>query len=283
MPVIALSRILPLAMQLFVLAIMLKRKLRPEFPLFFQYLLFSSLALSVAVTLHVFAIRPFWLMYVDWVVSLIGLLLAFAVLYEVFINALKPYSALIDLGRMLFRWAAVFLLVAAFLTVFATISALAANNRLGSLSSFESLRLLIDHSLRVMQCGLLFLLLLFEKRLGLSWRSRGMAIALGLGSSAAVALAASFMKGFVTIAISSSELDVLNAMFYLAVTLFWAVTLMRPEVPQGNSVDSPGRIVVQRWNEALSIAQSTPNNDTSFFLPGIESAVERILAKKIVE
>ena len=283
MPVIALSRILPLAMQLFVLAIMLKRKLRPEFPLFFQYLLFSSFALSVAVIFHAFAIRPFWLMYVDWVVSLIGLLLAFAVLYEVFINALKPYSALIDLGRMLFRWAAVFLLVAAFLTVFATISALAANNRLGSLSSFESLRLLIDHSLRVMQCGLLFLLLLFEKRLGLSWRSRGMAIALGLGSSAAVALAASFMKGFVTIAISSSELDVLNAMFYLAVTLFWAVTLMRPEVPQGNSVDSPGRIVVQRWNEALSIAQSTPNNDTSFFLPGIESAVERILAKKIVE
>jgi hypothetical protein len=283
MPVIALSRILPLAMQLFVLAIMLKRKLRPEFPLFFRYLLFSSLALSVAVILHVFAIRPFWLMYVDWVVSLIGLLLAFAVLYEVFINALKPYSALIDLGRMLFRWAAVFLLVAAFLTVFATISALAANNRLGSLSSFESLRLLIDHSLRVVHCGLLFLLLLFEKRLGLSWRSRGMAIALGLGSSAAVALAASFMKGFVTIAISSSELEVLNAMFYLAVTLFWAVTLMRPEVPQGNNVDSPGRIVVQRWNEALSIAQSTPNNDTSFFLPGIESAVERILAKKIVE
>lgn len=283
MPVIVLSRILPLAMQLFVLAIMLKRKLRPEFPLFFQYLLVSSVALSVAVVFHAFAIQPFWLTCVDWVVSLIGLLLVFAVLYEVFINVLKPYSALLDLGRMLFRWAAVFLLVAAFLTVFATISALAANNRLGNLSSFESLRLLIDHSLRVMQCGLLFLLLLFEKRLGLSWRSRGMAIALGLGSSAAVALAASFLKSLATTAISSSELDVLNAAFYLAVTLFWAVALIRPGAPQSDTVDSPGRIIVQRWNEALSIAQSTPNPDTSFFLPGIESAVERILARKIVE
>src|ERR1700694_2251540 len=81
MPVIALSRILPLAMQLFILAIMLKRKLRPEFPLFFQYLLFSSIALSVSAIFHALAIQPFWLTYVDWAVSLISLVLAFGVLY----------------------------------------------------------------------------------------------------------------------------------------------------------------------------------------------------------
>ena len=91
------------------------------------------------------------------------------------------------------------------------------------------------------------------------------------------------MKGFVTPAISSSELDLLNATFYLAVTLFWALTLMRPETPQNNAIDSRNRIAVQRWEEALTLAQSAQNNDTSFFLPGIESAVERILAKKIVE
>jgi len=286
MPVIFWSRILPLAMQLFILAMMLKRKLRPEFPLFFQYTLVNSVALGVALILRAIPIQQAWLPYVDWAVSLVSMFLAFGVLYEVFVNTLKPYSALIDLGRMLFRWTVVFLLVAALITVFATLSAFSTDKRLGSLSSFDATRLLLDHTLRVMQCGLLVLLLLFEKRLGLSWRSRGMAIALGLGCSAAVALAVSFMKGFIVSAVYRYDLDLLNGAFYLAVTLFWAVSLMRPETHVCNVLQSPSRVVAQRWNDALS-ARSNGNGELAFspvdmFMPGIESVVEKVLARKIV-
>jgi hypothetical protein len=287
MPVIFWSRILPLAMQLFILAMMLKRKLRPEFPLFFQYTLINSFALCVAIILRAIPIQQAWLPYVDWVVSLISMVLVFGVLYEVFVNTLKPYSALIDLGKMLFRWTAVFLLVAALITVLATLSAFATDKRLGSLSSFDASRLLIDHSLRLMQCGLVVLLLLFEKRLGLSWRSRGMALALGLGCSAAVALAVSFMKGYIVSAVYRYDLDFVNAGFYLAVTLFWIVSLMRPEAPVSNVLESPSRVIVQRWNDALSNARSAGNNEMTLasmdmFMPRIERVVERVLAKKIV-
>jgi len=284
MPVIVLSRILPLAVQLFILAIMLKRKLRPEFPLFFQYTLVNTGALCAALILHAMPIQQAWLPYADWAISLVSMVLAFGVLYEVFVNTLKPYSALIDLGKMLFRWTAVFLLLAALITVFATLSTFDTGKRLANLSSFDAARLLVDHSLRLMQCGLVVLLLLFEKRLGLSWRSRGMTIALGLGCSAAVALSVSFIKGFMGSAYRY-DLDLMNGAFYLAVTLFWAICLMRPETRVSNVMESPNRVIVQRWNDALSNTHFTGNSEMTLpsmdmFMPGIEGVVERVLARK---
>jgi hypothetical protein len=284
MPVILWSRILPLAVQLFILAMMCKRKLRPEFPLFFLYTLVNSFGLTAAIIFRALPAQQAWIPYVDWTVSLVSMSLAFGVLYEVFVNTLKPYSALMDLGRMLFRWTAVLLFVAALITVFATLGIFAADKRLASLSSFDAIRLLVDHSLRLMQCGLLVLLLLFEKRLGLSWRSRGMALALGLGCSAAVALAVSFVKGFVGSSAYRYDLDLLNGAFYLAVTLFWTVILMRPETHVCNVLQSPNRVVAQRWNDALG---ANRNGELAFstvdmFMPGIESVVERVLARKIV-
>jgi hypothetical protein len=286
MPVIIWSRILPLALQSFILIIMLKRKLRPEFPLFFQYTLINSFALCAAIVLLASPVQQAWFPYADWAVSLISMFFAFGVLYEVFVNTLKPYSALMDLGRMLFRWTAVVVFVAAMITAFATVSIFAIDKRLGSLSSFEAVRLLVDHSLRLMQCGLLVLLLLFEKRLGLSWRSRGMAIALGLGSSATVALAVSFVKGFIGSAAYRYDLDLVNGGFYLAVTLFWTVSLMRPEAHVNNVLQSPSRVVAQRWNDALTTSRSNSGelafSPVDLFMPGIESVVERVLAKKSV-
>src|SRR5258708_29613310 len=154
MPVIVLSRILPLAMQLFILAMMLKRRLRPEFPRFFQYTLVNSVALCTALILHAIPVQQAWLPYADWGISLVSMFLVFGVLHEVFVNTLKPYSALIDLGKMLFRWTAVFLMLAALITVFATLSTFATGKQVGRLGGFDAARLLVDHSLRLMQCGL---------------------------------------------------------------------------------------------------------------------------------
>lgn len=285
MPVVMWSRILPLALQSFILITMLKRKLRPEFPLFFQYTLINCFALCAAIVLSAAPAQQAWFPYAEWAVSLVSMFFAFGVLYEVFVNTLKPYSALMDLGRMLFRWTAAVLFVAAVITVFATVSIFTGDKR-PAIGSFESIRLLVDHSVRLMQCGLLFLLLLFEKRLGLSWRSRGIAIALGVGSSAAVALAVSFLKGFMGSAAYRYDLDLVNAGFYVAVALFWAVTLIRPEAHVSNLLQSPNRVVAQRWNDTLSTTRANSNGELAFspvdmFMPGIESVVERVLAKKI--
>src|SRR5581483_7059778 len=110
----------------------------------------------------------------------------FALLYEIFVAALKPYAALIDLGKMLFRWAGVFLLVAAILTAIATASP--------SVSRLSAAIDLLERSMRLMECGFLLLFLLFEKKLGLSWRSTSMSIALGLGMSAASSLSVAYLQ-----------------------------------------------------------------------------------------
>ena len=86
------------------------------------------------------------------------MVLEFAVLYELLVNALKPYSALIDLGKMLFRWAAVFLVLAALLTALATTGS-------GSNKMVAACELL-QRTVRLMQCGLLLLFLGWKSVLG---------------------------------------------------------------------------------------------------------------------
>jgi hypothetical protein len=81
-------------------------------------------------------------------------------------------------------------------------------------------------------------------------------------------------------------LDLLNGGFYVAVALFWAVCLMRPETRVSNVLQSPNRVIAQRWNEALVASRSGSGELTispvDMFMPGIENVVDRVLARKIV-
>ena len=106
--------------QAYTLRILNHRKLRTEFPVFFRYSAFCAAASIASLLPFILACNTMKYFYVYWLLTLGTMVLEFAVLYELLVNALKPYSALIDLGKMLFRWAAVFLVVAALLTAFAT-------------------------------------------------------------------------------------------------------------------------------------------------------------------
>ncbi len=237
-------------------------------------------------SLTVIGVLSYWqfsrYQFVFWGLSIINMVFVFASLYEVFVHTLKPYSAMIDLAKMLFYWAGTFLLIVGLITAFFT-----RYPTQGPFNWFFSGMEIADHSLRLMQCGLLLLLLLFERRLGLSWRSRGMSIALGLGSSAAVSLTAAFLrKQFHDYRF---QVDLVNGMFYLLVTIFWAASLFTREPTRRNVLDSPSRLIFQRWNEALSSSQLVQQggemafSSVDSFIPGVEKAVDRVLAKKIVE
>ena len=66
-----------------------------------------------AVELVPFVVGARQYFYIYWALTGVTMVLEFAVMYELLVNALKPYSALIDFGKMLFRWAAIFLILAA--------------------------------------------------------------------------------------------------------------------------------------------------------------------------
>lgn len=273
--------VLAIGVQTFTLRIINRRKLRTEFPMFFRYSAFC--ALSTAIGLFLFVVIPCCsrqYFYVYWVINVCGMVLEFAVLYELLVNALKPYAALIDLGKMLFRWAAVFLVLAAFLTAVATAGA--------GHDKMQAAVDLLQRTVRLMQCGLLLLFLGLEKRLGLSWRTHSMSIALGLGIYAAIDLSATYLVD--RIPAYAETFHLFTSVVYATAATLWAASLARPEPARSNVLDSPSRLIFQRWNDVLvstarfSAAPAAGSiGGIDSFLPNVEQTVDRVLARKIVQ
>jgi len=252
------------------------RKLRSEFPIFFRYSAFCAAAAAVSVVPYLFFCPQYF--YIYWVLTPLTMVLEFLVLYELLVSALKPYAALIDLGKMLFRWAAVFLILAALLTAFATAGT--GNNKLVAATQ------LLERTVRLMQCGLLLLFFGLQKRLGLSWRTHSMSIAMGLGIYAGVDLSTTYLID--RLPALTGFFQVFTNLVYLGAASLWAYSLAKPEPARSNVLDSPRRLIFQRWNEALLAhtvrgEMAFASNGVESFLPGVEQTVERVLARKIVQ
>lgn len=260
-----------------ILVVMIRGKFRSKYPFFFNFIAFTLLALVVQIALipRISAVGYF---YLYWGPMAVATLLSFGVMYEAFAGILKPYSALVDLGKLLFRWAFVFLAMASLLTALAT-------NGDQSDKLCAAIQLL-DRSCDLMQCGLLMLLVLFESRLGLSWRNPMVCIMAGFGANGALALAKSFVVNRVPA--WTYGLEMVSAISALAIFAAWFASFVLPQPARQTAKDSPANLIFQRWNEAL---MATPlvarKNQAAFapvesFLPGVEQTVERVLARKMM-
>jgi hypothetical protein len=191
---------------------------------------------------------------------------------------MKPFSAVIDLGKMLFRWAAVFLFFTAVLTAINTSGP--SNNRIAAAMQ------LLERSCDLMQCGLLLLLVIFQARLGLSWRSRGMCIALGLGMYAAFDMTMWYTLDRFPGLLHLFSLT--NQAAYVGLFSFWACAMMLPEPARRRADDSPQRLILQRWNDVLgsygyaAAGAAASSSMADSFIPGVEQAVERVMSRKMV-
>ena len=259
--------------------LMKTRNLCSQFPVFYRYSLYVILSTPISFIPYFYCCSHPDVYYIYPVLNFLLIGFEFFLMYEIFVAALKPYSALIDLGRMLFRWAGVFLLFAAVLTAFAT----SAPRGVDKITAATDL---LERSMRLMECGLLLLFLLFERRLGLSWRSHSMSIALGLGSTAAAGLAVSYLR--MRFPAAYGILGIVENSCYFGAVVFWATFIARPVSERNNVLDSPSRLIFQRWNEALSsyaprggVALAT--SGVNSFLPGVEETVDRVLARKMVQ
>jgi hypothetical protein len=265
-----------LAAEAAILVVMIKRKLRSTFPIFFGYMAYSIVMLGAMFLVVRLPFQAYFYSY--YTLTAISLLLGFGILYEVFVNIVKPYSAVIDLGKMLFCWATIFLFLAGLLTTFATT---------GNITNGVTAGVTVmQRSIQLMQCGLLLLLLLFERRLGLSWRSHSMSIALGLGTYSALNLIVCHLADRVS-PVAQGRLTMLSSIASITILGFWCVSLLLPEPQRKTAQDSPTRIILQRWNEALAATPlSAGSRDFAFapvdsFIPGVEKAVDRVLARKM--
>src|SRR5882724_10740417 len=95
--------------QVFLLIFMLRRKLRAEFPFFFTYTVFQVISFAVQYGIYHFSPDNYFNVY--WTAAALSAMLGFLVIHEVFTYAIRPYPGLRDLGKMLFRWVALLLVL----------------------------------------------------------------------------------------------------------------------------------------------------------------------------
>ena len=260
-----------------VFCVLIRRKLRSEFPVFIVYVALYSASNFVLTGL---SMRPGpssnLYFYSWWGLNTALMLLEFGILYEMFSSVLKPYAGLVDLGKILFRWAAVFLLLVASISALATVGS--------CMTKCMAAVALIERNLRLIQCGLLLLFFVFERRLALSWRSHSVSLAIGLGISAASSLSFTFIRQHLTA--WAGVLDLIDVSSTFGIVVYWAWCFARTQ-PAGQTVlDSPSKLIFQRWNEALLSTPMTEDKNPALatvdsFLPGIEKTVDRVLARKI--
>lgn len=276
-----LQRWVPVALSLGIVAVhagivlvLARRKSRSDFPVFLAYNI-AAIAVGLLLTaLYVWnglSVAQYFYLYIT--LNTLLMVLEFGVMYELVSVALKPYGAIIDLGKMLFKWAGFLLLVAAGLTAFATLGS--------SIDRCAAGTDLLEKGVRFMQCGLLFLFFLFDRRLSLSWRSRPVSVAIGLGISAAVGLICSYLRA--RYLSWSWMLYFTENLTFLGVGAFWMSSFAFSQKQAENVLDSPSRLIFQRWNEALATYGygSAPSTVESF-LPGIEKTVDRVMARRVV-
>ena len=160
-----------------ILVAMYRRGLHREYPYFFNYTILQVLTEPILFVVHRHSYTMYyWGYYVSVALSA---LISFAVLQEIFRDAFRPYEALRDLGVILFRWSALLVLL---IGVIMAITA-AQSDRVDTITGtiFQ-----VQRSVRIMQCGLVFFLLLFSEYLGISRRHVLFGIALGFGLFASV-------------------------------------------------------------------------------------------------
>jgi hypothetical protein len=249
-------------MQLGVLVAMYRRGLHRDYPYFFNYALLQVVSdpLLFVVQRHSYTLY-YW---GYWFSTALGALISFAVLQEIFHEAFRPYEALRDLSVILFRWAA---LVVLLVGVMWAITA-AHTSQLGAIASGI---LLIQRSICLMQCGLVFFLLLFSEYLGISRRHVLFGIALGFGIFASVTMLVATAISHGTFVHTSILRQIESAAYDFAVLIWLGYTAL---APAGSRV-ALASARSKDWNYALEDARVQPAADS--LLDTMDRTVERLL------
>ncbi len=267
-------------LQLLCVYLLYRRKLLKQFAFLASYLLFLTLLNVIRFACY----REFglysWSYYsVYWVGTALANIAAIAVLYELFCAAFKPFAGLQDLAKIVFKWAAGFILCVAFVVFISNVaSAGGTPNHWLTLSVHD-----FERTVSLMQCALLIFLFVGSQQLGLSMKNRVFGFALGFGFDALCQLLvfSALMNRVTKIPLGSELLPI----GYYVSLLIWMVYLVKPE-PSRESVHIPLTSPLLRWNEiALQMGHTGKLGviNPEPFMPQVERLVERVLQKEFVE
>jgi len=249
-------------LQITLLIFMIRRKLHVTFPRFFSYIVLQTVKSGILFLIYRYYHDNYFDAY--WIGNAISVLLAVTVMDEILHNLLKQYGGIQSLASVIFRWACGLLLLLSIVNAF--------SNQQTSADRVVSAVLAFDRSVRVMQCGLFFLLIILCRFLRNCWRQHVFGIALGFGIFASielmlVSIVMHFGDGPVAI------LSVVKSAAYNVVTLLWIMYLRRQSEPVLEVDVAPQLSALN-----VSLVASTQPGDSGF-LSMVEQAVDRVLSR----
>jgi hypothetical protein len=249
-------------MQLGVVVAMYRRGLHRDYPYFFNYTVLQVLSEPILFVVQKHSYPVYYWGY--WISVALSALISFGVLQEIFHDAFRPYEALRDLSVILFRWSAlVVLLVGVMWTITAVHSS--------QVDTITNGILLVQRSVRLMQCGLVFFLLLFSEYLGISRRHLVFGIALGFGIFASVSMLVAAAASHGTFLHASVLRQINSAGYTIAVMIWLGYTALAP----ARSSVAVAAARSKDWNYALEDAKVQPAADS--LLDTMDRTVERLL------
>ncbi len=257
-----LSWIVGPVLQIALIVLMIQRKLQLVFPRFFSYIVFQIVKSAILFVIYRYAHGNYFDAY--WSGNAISVLLAVTVMDEILHCLLKQYGGIQNLATIIFRWSCGLLLLLSIVN--------AVSNQQTGADRVVSAVLAFDRSVRVMQCGLFFLLMILCRYLRNCWRQHVFGIALGFGIFASIEL----MLVSIVMHFGDAPVEILSLVksaAYNGVTLLWIMSLWR-------QTESILEIEVAPQLDALnvSLAGAIPDGDIGF-LSMVEQAVDRVLSR----
>jgi hypothetical protein len=242
---------------------MVRRNLQRVFRIFFAYLTFQIATFFILFPIFKWGGYLVYF-YAFWIYSAITLVLGFMVIHEIFLDVFRPYHTLKDLGSVLFRWAALVMLLVA--------GVVAASSPASEQGPLVQAIVTVQRCVRVVQCGLILFLLVFSKYLGVSWRQHSFGISLGFGSFAGAELAmlALNTSGHAS-QVTVNFVDLLS--YNLAIATWFVYALMKSPARENSAT----LLMSQRWEQSLTDLQHPAPADS--LIPMFEGMVDRAFSR----
>lgn len=249
-------------LQLGVAGIMFRRKLHRTFPVFFSYIV-----LQIPIFCLVFSTYRWGnyeqYFYSYWICAAISLVVGFKVIHEIFLDVFRPYHALKDLGSVLFKWAALVMLLIACVVMAASPPAA---------DPVAQAVLTVQRCVRVIQCGLILFLLLFARYLGVSWKQHSFGIALGFGVFAGVELSAVALR--LNDHLAQLTLNLVNTAAYECAIVVWFIYACKKSSARETTATL---LTSQRWDRSLADLRQPAASDS--LIPMFEGMVDRAFSR----
>jgi len=251
------------ALQAAVAAIMWRRKLNKQFPLFFSFVVAQVAIFALTYPLYCYASYK-WYFWAYWSGEAFNAILSFKVIHEIFLDVFRPYHSLRDLGTPVFKWAGVVMLL---------VSVVIAASNTYTQDPVTHAVTALERSVRMVQVGLILFLILFSRFLGVSRRQYSFGISLGFGVFAGTELMLlALTEGQI---IHPGNYNLIYMLAYNASILVWLTYSVLPIVTRDVSMN---QLQTQRWERGLADLQPAAAVNDSL-IPMFEGMVERAFSK----